>query len=76
MVTLQLRQLDVPPGQQLLIRNLYTLQAGHYQLVDISPTFPTLPILDFVASVLEQSIAIARSPALRAFRKKIQTLNT
>lgn len=56
--------------------NIYTLQAGHYQLVDISPTFPTLPILDFVASVLEQSIAIARSPALRAFRKKIQTLNT
>lgn len=50
--------------------NIYTLQAGHYQLVDISPTFPTLPILDFVASVLEQSIAIGRSPALRANRHK------
>jgi Uma2 family endonuclease len=52
---------------------LYTLQAGQYQRVDISPTFPTLPILNLVAEVLEQSIAIGRSPALRAFRQTIQT---
>ncbi|NJO76739.1 MAG: Uma2 family endonuclease [Leptolyngbyaceae cyanobacterium RM1_406_9] len=56
--------------------NIYTLQADLYQRVDVSPTFPALPILDWVADVLEQSVAIGRSPALRAFRKKIQTLKS
>ena len=56
--------------------NIYTLQGGSYQPVAISPTFPLLPILDFVAEVLSQSIAIGRSPALRAFRKKIRTIKS
>ena len=54
--------------------NIYILQAGIYQPVVISPTFPSLPILDFVAEVLEQSFLIGRSPALRAFRQKIGNL--
>ena len=53
---------------------IYTLQAGQYRAVTSSPTFPTLPILDWVAEVLEQSVAIGRSPALRAFRKRIRQM--
>lgn len=56
--------------------NIYTLQGGSYQPVAISPTFGSLPILDFVAEVLEQSVAIGRSPALRAFRQKIRNLKS
>lgn len=52
---------------------LYALQAGQYQSITISPTFPSLPILELVAEVLEQSVAIGRSPALRAFRQKIRS---
>ncbi|NEP60589.1 MAG: Uma2 family endonuclease [Symploca sp. SIO2G7] len=54
--------------------NIYILQEGSYQPVTISPTFPLLPILDFVAEVLSQSITIGRSPALRAFRKQIRNI--
>ncbi|NER92319.1 MAG: Uma2 family endonuclease [Symploca sp. SIO1B1] len=56
--------------------NIYILQEGSYQPVTKSPTFPLLPILDFVAEVLSQSIAIGRSPALRAFRKQIRDLKS
>ncbi|NES21748.1 MAG: Uma2 family endonuclease [Symploca sp. SIO3E6] len=56
--------------------NIYILQEGSYQPVTKSPTFPLLPILDFVAEVLSQSIAIGRSPALRAFRKQIRNLQS
>ncbi|NER24100.1 MAG: Uma2 family endonuclease [Symploca sp. SIO1C2] len=56
--------------------NIYILQEGSYQPVTKSPTFPLLPILDFVAEVLSQSIAIGRSPALRAFRKQIRNLKS
>ncbi|MEQ8972429.1 MAG: Uma2 family endonuclease [Coleofasciculus sp. C1-SOL-03] len=56
--------------------NIYTLQAGQYQRVEISPTFPTLPILNLVTQVLEQSIAIGRSAALRAFRQQIKAFKS
>ncbi|MEQ9484611.1 hypothetical protein [Coleofasciculus sp. F4-SAH-05] len=59
--------------QYWFLRNelkIYTLQSGQYQQVSTSPT---LPILNLVAEVLEQSITIGRSPALRAFRQTIQT---
>lgn len=52
--------------------NIYTPQAGEYQLAITSPTFPALPILELVAEVFEQSLQSGRSPALRAFRKKIR----
>jgi Uma2 family endonuclease len=53
---------------------IYTLQSGQYQPVSTSLTFSTLPILDFVAEVLAQSLEIGRSSALRAFRQKIRNL--
>ena len=52
--------------------NIYTLHAGQYESVTISPTFPKLPILDWVTDVLVQSANLGRSPALRAFRKKVR----
>ena len=55
---------------------IYTLQSEQYQPVSSSPTFPRLQILELVAEVLAQSITIGRSPALRAFRKKIRTLKS
>ena len=51
---------------------IYVLQSGQYQHSAISPTFPQLPVLAWVSEVLEQSRAIGRSPALRAFRQKIK----
>ncbi|MEO0432792.1 MAG: Uma2 family endonuclease [Cyanobacteria bacterium J06656_5] len=53
---------------------IYTLQAGQYESVIISPTFPELPILDWVTDVLVQSANLGRSPALRAFRKKVRQI--
>ncbi|MEM9266207.1 MAG: Uma2 family endonuclease [Cyanobacteria bacterium P01_F01_bin.13] len=53
---------------------IYTLQAGQYEQVTISPTFPELPILDWIADVLVQSTNLGRSPALRAFRKKVREI--
>jgi Uma2 family endonuclease len=55
---------------------IYTLQSRQYQLVSTSPTFAKLPILGLVAEVLAQSIAIGRSPALRAFRQHIRNLQS
>ena len=54
--------------------NIYRLQAGQYVPVDASPTFPEMPIAEWVADVLVQSAEVGRSPALRAFRKKVQQL--
>lgn len=54
--------------------SIYILRAGQYQLVNVSPTFPTLPILGLVAELLEQSSLLGRSPALRALRQRIQAL--
>ena len=54
--------------------NIYILAAGQYQLAAASPTFSTLPVLEWVAEVLAQSLEIGRSPALRAFRKKVRKM--
>jgi Uma2 family endonuclease len=53
--------------------SIYCLQDTQYQRVAMSPTFPNLPIIDLVADVMAQCQAIGRSPALRAFRKTLQT---
>lgn len=54
---------------------VYLLQPGkEYEEVSTSPTFPRLAIQDLVAEVLVQSRDIARSPALRAFRKRIREI--
>ncbi|UZQ52959.1 Uma2 family endonuclease [Trichothermofontia sichuanensis B231] len=42
---------------------IYRLQAGAYQSSTTSPTFPKLPILEWVSEVLEQSQELGRSPA-------------
>ncbi|NJL57047.1 Uma2 family endonuclease [bacterium] len=65
-------ELWVYEGTELKI---YLLEAGQYQNSTTSPTFPKLPILAWVAEVLEQSRAIGRSPALRAFRQKIRSIS-
>lgn len=52
---------------------IYVLKSGQYQQTPLSPTFPDLPILPWVAEVLEQSGTMGRSPALRALRQKIRT---
>lgn len=70
-VSLGVPELWVYDNGELLI---YTLQAGQYQTVTTSPTFPDLPILTLVPEVLSQSLALGRSPALRGFRQKIQAL--
>jgi Uma2 family endonuclease len=51
---------------------IYVLQSGQYQDSASSPTFPNLPILAWASEVLAQSREIGRSPALRAFRQRIQ----
>ncbi len=72
-LSLGVPELWVYEGQKLKI---YGLQAGDYQSVDVSPTFPTLPILTWVTEVLAQSLTEGRSPALRALRQKVrQALN-
>jgi Uma2 family endonuclease len=53
---------------------IYILQSGEYQESTVSPTFPHLPILEWVSEVLTQSLAIGRSPALRSLRQRIRTL--
>jgi Uma2 family endonuclease len=50
------------------------LQGSQYQESQISPTFPNLPVVDLISEAIEQSAAIGRSPALRAFRNKIREI--
>ncbi|MDJ1184903.1 Uma2 family endonuclease [Roseofilum casamattae] len=54
--------------------NIYVLRSQHYQLVTQSPTFPELAIANLVTDAIAQSIAIGRSPALRAFRQQVRNL--
>ena len=70
-ISLGVRELWIYEGGQL---NIYILQLGQYQQVSTSPNFPNLPILDLVSETLEQSIAIGRSPALRALRQRIRPI--
>jgi Uma2 family endonuclease len=53
---------------------IYTLQAGEYQLSSISPIFNTLPVLTLIQSLLERSITVGRSPALRDFRRDVRAV--
>lgn len=64
-------ELWVYQGNQLTI---YILQSGQYQASATSPTFPQLPILEWVPEVLAQSRDLGRSPALRALRQKIRSI--
>jgi len=52
---------------------IYLLQSGQYQASVNSPTFPNVPILEWVSDVLAQSRELGRSPALRALRQKIRS---
>ncbi|MEA5469128.1 Uma2 family endonuclease [Spirulina sp. 06S082] len=68
-ISLGVRELWIYEGEQL---NIYILQLEQYQQVLTSSIFPNLPILDIVTETLEESMAIGRSPALRALRRRIQ----
>jgi Uma2 family endonuclease len=52
---------------------IYLLQSGQYRASATSPTFPNVPILEWVSDVLAQSRELGRSPALRALRQKIRS---
>lgn len=51
---------------------IYVLQSGQYASVAVSPTFPALPVLELVKTVLAESLTIGRSPALRALRQQVR----
>jgi Uma2 family endonuclease len=53
---------------------IHALQAGKYQQSTISPIFNTLPVLALIQNLLERSVAIGRSPALRDFRQDIRAV--
>lgn len=72
-INLGVAELWIYKGKELRI---FSLESGQYQAVSHSPTFPKLPIVELVAEVIEQSITIGRSPALRALRRKIRHLNS
>jgi Uma2 family endonuclease len=52
---------------------IYILQADRYENSAASPTFPNLPIQEWVTEVLTQSRSIGRSFALRNLRQKIRS---
>ena len=54
--------------------SIYELRSGVYSSVLQSPTFSNLPVIDLVSELLEQSLRVGRSPALRAIRKKVLQL--
>jgi Uma2 family endonuclease len=51
---------------------IYGLISGHYQSLDDSPNFPGLPVANLIATTLQQSLLIGRSPALRACRQQVR----
>jgi Uma2 family endonuclease len=53
---------------------IYVLQAGQYESVAVSPTFPSLPVLELVQTALTASLVVGRSPALRALRQQIRQI--
>jgi Uma2 family endonuclease len=63
-------ELWIYEGSELKI---YTLQSGQYQVSETSLALPGLPVLAWVAEVLEQSRTIGRSPALRTFRQTVRS---
>ena len=52
---------------------MYVLQAEQYQPVTASPIFPKLAIASLIAEVIEQSLEIGRSAALRSLRGKVRS---
>ena len=56
-------------GKQL---QLYRLQNGRYVEVEISPTFPELPLKIVIPQFLEQGHAEGRNKAMKAFRKWVR----
>jgi Uma2 family endonuclease len=53
---------------------IYVLQSGQYQRAEGSSIFPNVPILAWVPELLNQSITLGRSQALRSLRQKIRSL--
>jgi Uma2 family endonuclease len=53
---------------------IYMLQAGAYQTSTISAIFGDLPVLTPIQNLLERSMTIGRSQALRDLRQDIQAL--
>lgn len=48
------------------------LEAGEFISSNISPTFPTLPIVDLISQFVAQSLTDGRSPTLRAWRSRVR----
>lgn len=48
------------------------LEAGEFISSNISPTFPTLPIVDLISQFVTQSLTDGRSPTLRAWRSRVR----
>ncbi len=70
-VCLGVGELWVYDGNEIKI---YVLESGRYQQVSISPTFPQLPVLEWITEALDRSVEIGRSPALRAFRQQVRQI--
>lgn len=70
-VRLGVGELWVYDGNEIKI---YVLESGRYQQVSISPTFPQLPVLEWITEALDRSVEIGRSPALRAFRQQVRQI--
>ncbi|MGK7872091.1 MAG: Uma2 family endonuclease [Xenococcaceae cyanobacterium] len=56
-------------GKRLQIN---VLQNGKYVESQVSPTFPTLPLVDKIPQMIQQSKRIGRSAAIKAFRTWIK----
>jgi Uma2 family endonuclease len=53
---------------------IYTLQVGEYQLSTDSSIFKALPISNLIQNLLDCSVSMGRSPALRDFRQAARAL--
>lgn len=57
-------------NQQLKI---YVLEAGSYQAVAVSPTFPTLPLIDWIPTLVQRAIDQGTSRMLRELRTQLHS---
>ena len=74
---LELRQLKIQPGQQLLVEDvnwaqINVLQAEQYIESDVSPTFPNIPIVELVNQYAQQSQVAGRTQAIQAFKNWVR----
>ncbi len=53
---------------------IYTWDLGEYQLSSFSPIFRDLPVLTLIQNMLDSSLSIGRSPALRDFRQVVRSI--